>query len=237
MTKTGVLRKRDRRRKRRGLTQLRVPRRARSAFDTAVTAIGIVLHVALALLRRRDNHFLDDGDAKMRVTVTRSPAALARHDAPARTRPILRRSRSRLQEGLETRSLRRRRCRATLDDTPDRHARGGQRRAGLVGDRPRKLSPRLRPAEAGQHNSASPRRSPDRCVTAIEVSFLWIGCPNIVVATTRINSGGERWVVVALLELGAASSEAQAQARQVLMLQSFDRGIQSARLPDRQSSG
>ena len=43
---------------------VRVPRRARSAFDTAVTAIGIVCTSRCASLCGRHDRFLDDGHAK-----------------------------------------------------------------------------------------------------------------------------------------------------------------------------
>ena len=105
-----------------------------------------------------------------------------------------------------------------LDDTPDRHASTGQPRTGLTGDRSGHVACGLRargrrPAQQRQDRGGpqNPQRHP-RMLISFRQMF-------------RVHHGWRCAVLAALLGLCAASSEAAPAARQVLLLQSFERGI------------
>ena len=115
-------------------------------------------------------------------------------------------------------------CSGALHDTPNCDANLRQRGTGLVGDRAGHLSSGLFPCES----SHAPQRQ-DRSIEHVPASHakLYIIPWSLCHLCRRMRRTCDRLRCVALaglLMLGPASGEVQPPVRQVLLLQSFDRG-------------
>ena len=121
--------------------------------------------------------------------------------------------------------------RCAVCDTPNRHANAWQRGTGLVGDRAGHLSRGL--CACGSRRAQQRQDRGDQQIHASHAKMYIIPFSRATTCRGRYcvigarRSVGRRFrcaALAGLLVLGAASSEAQPAVRQVLVLQSFDRG-------------